>query len=118
MVEATKYPISIVIVTVGSENISKIRKLDGDGNDLVNSNNNERAQRDIVQFVPFRKFKYDYKGFARELLAEIAKNIKDYFVDRKIYPNPKKTKNFNPQGRKRFLIPDEELKDGLEKEFY
>ena len=43
VVEATKYPISIVIVTVGSENISKIRKLDGDDNDLVNSNNNEKA---------------------------------------------------------------------------
>jgi hypothetical protein len=40
--------------------------------------------------VPFRKYKYDYKGFTRELLAEIANNIKDYFVERKIYPNARK----------------------------
>jgi hypothetical protein len=51
----------------------------------------------MVQFVPFRKYKYDYKGFARELLAEIADNIKDYFVERKIYPNAKKRDmNGNP----------------------
>lgn len=52
----------------------------------------------MVQFVPFRKFKNDYKAFARELLAEIAKNIKDYFVDRRIYPNPHKKESRNPQG--------------------
>ena len=85
-----------MIVTVGSENISKIRKLDGDDGELINSFNQEKAQRDIVQFVPFRKFKNDYKGFARELLAEIAKNIREYFVERKIYPNPRKKENRNP----------------------
>lgn len=46
----------------------------------------------MVQFVPFRKYKYDYKGFANELLAEIANNIKDYFVERKIFPNAKRKK--------------------------
>ena len=44
-----------------------------------------------IKEINMNKFKYDYKGFARELLAEIAKNIKDYFVERKIFPNPKKT---------------------------
>jgi hypothetical protein len=39
VVESAKFPISIIIVTVGSENISKIRKLDGDEGKLVNSNN-------------------------------------------------------------------------------
>jgi hypothetical protein len=50
----------------------------------------------MVQFVPFRKYKNDYKAFTRELLAEIAKNIKDYFVERRIYPNPKRKENKNP----------------------
>jgi hypothetical protein len=46
----------------------------------------------MVQFVPFRKYKNDFKGFANSLLEEITVNIKDYFVDRKIYPNPRKKK--------------------------
>ncbi len=59
----------------------------------------------MVQFVPYRKYKYDYKGFARELLAEIANNIKDYFVDRKIYPNARKKEMAgNPQGRSRIEL--------------
>ncbi len=50
--------------------------------------------------MPFRKYKYDYKGFARELLAEIANNIKDYFVERKIYPNARRKEMAgNPVGR-------------------
>ncbi len=89
---ASNYPISVVIVTVGSEDISKIRYLDGDDGDLVHSDTGDIASRDMVQFVPFRKYKYDYKGFARSLLEEITVNIKDYFVERKIYPNPRKKK--------------------------
>lgn len=42
--------------------------------------------------MPFRRFKYDFKGFARSLLEEITVNIKDYFVNHKIYPNPRKKK--------------------------
>lgn len=90
-------------MTVGDADISGIRILDGDKGALCHSNkdNGERiAKRDMVQFVPFRKYKYDYKGFARELLAEIANNIKDYFVERKIYPNAKKQDMIgNPQGK-------------------
>ena len=89
---ASKYPISVVLVTVGGEDISKIRTLDGEEGDLVHSETGEVANRDMVQFVPFRKYKYDYKGFARSLLEEIAVNIKDYFVERKIYPNPRRKK--------------------------
>lgn len=77
-------------MTVGSEDISTIRVLDGDSGPLIHSETGEEASRDMVQFVPFRKFKNDYKGFAGSLLEEITVNIKDYFVDRKIYPNPRK----------------------------
>ncbi len=76
-----------------------MRVLDGDKGTLKHSNTEkgERfAARDMVQFVPFRKYKYDYKGFARELVAEIANNIKDYFVERKIYPNARRVTMNNP----------------------
>jgi hypothetical protein len=91
--------------------------LDGDKGLLVHSNNFNgewRAARDMVQFVPYRKYKFDYKGFARELLAEIANNIKDYFVNRKIYPNARKIEMAgNPQGRQKIELEKngEERKD-------
>jgi len=51
IVEASEYPISIIIVTVGDADISSIRLLDGDKGLLVHSNkeNGERmAKRDMV----------------------------------------------------------------------
>ena len=115
IVEASEYPISIIIVTVGDADISGIRILDGDKGALVHSSSQpgemRLAKRDMVQFVPFRKYKYDYKGFARELLAEITNNIKDYFVERKIWPNAKKKENVNPQGRQKIEIVNEPQED-------
>lgn len=98
-----------MLVTVGSEDISKIRTLDGEEGDLVHSETGEVANRDMVQFVPFRKYKYDYKGFARSLLEEITVNIKDYFVDRKIYPNPRRKKQISNKGglKKTKILRDE-----------
>lgn len=62
--------------------------------------------------MPFRKFKHDYKGFARELLAEIANNIKDYFVDRKIFPNARKRDMAgNPQAKQKITLNRDEAGD-------
>ena len=46
-----------------------------------------RAERDIVQFVPFRKFRGNYEDYAYELLAEVAPQIRNYFEDKGITPN-------------------------------
>ena len=40
--------------------------------------------------VHFRKYRKDFKALARELLAEIAIQIKSFFLSKKIYPNPPK----------------------------
>lgn len=51
IVEASEYPISIIIVTVGDADISGIRILDGDKGLLVHSNNFNgewKAARDMV----------------------------------------------------------------------
>lgn len=47
IVEASYFPISIIIVGVGKEDFSKMEALDGDG-DLLKSNEGQRALRDIV----------------------------------------------------------------------
>ena len=46
--------------------------------------------RDIVQFVPFRKFKNDTVQLAQETLREIPFQLTDYFLKRNIHPRPAK----------------------------
>jgi len=52
IIQGANLPLSIIIVGVGSANFDNMEKLDGD-NGLYGSNG-MKAQRDIVQFVPFR----------------------------------------------------------------
>ena len=47
-------PISIIIVGVGNANFDNMETLDGD-NGLYDSKN-QKAKRDLVQFVPYRSF--------------------------------------------------------------
>lgn len=55
IVNASKLPMSIIIVGVGGADFSAMEFLDGD-NGVLRSSSGEAAVRDIVQFVPFRKF--------------------------------------------------------------
>lgn len=55
IVNASKLPMSIIIVGVGGADFSAMEFLDGDGGSL-RSPSGEVAIRDIVQFVPFRQF--------------------------------------------------------------
>ena len=57
LVENCNLPLSIIIVGVGNAEFTNMVRLDGD-NGLYNSKG-QKAMRDIVQFVPFRKFKTD-----------------------------------------------------------
>ena len=52
--------------------------LDADENPLI-SNGGVRAARDIVQFVPFLKYENDPQRLAQEVLAEIPKQILQYY---------------------------------------
>ena len=47
---------SIIIVGVGSADFGDMKVLDGDDG-LLRASNGKYAARDIVQFVPFSKFK-------------------------------------------------------------
>uniref|UniRef100_A0A665W0R8 Copine 3 n=1 Tax=Echeneis naucrates TaxID=173247 RepID=A0A665W0R8_ECHNA len=55
IVEASRLPMSIIIVGVGGEDFSAMEFLDSDDK-LLRSPNGDVASRDIVQFVPFRDF--------------------------------------------------------------
>uniref|UniRef100_A0A8C0DSR6 Copine-2 n=1 Tax=Balaenoptera musculus TaxID=9771 RepID=A0A8C0DSR6_BALMU len=56
VVQASKLPMSIIIVGVGNADFAAMEFLDGDSRTL-HSHTGEEAARDIVQFVPFREFR-------------------------------------------------------------
>ena len=77
IVEATRRPLSVIIVGVGFENFTNMEKLDGDQKALANSKG-IKAVRDIVQFVRFRSFKHQISQFIEKALEEIPAQIMKY----------------------------------------
>ena len=83
IVEASKLPLSIVIVGIGEADFECMEYLDGDIIPLVNSFGQIR-KRDIVQFVKFNTFKEknaidNGKELAEEVLKEIPRQIEEYY---------------------------------------
>ena len=60
-------------------------ELDSDENLLINSKG-VRASRDIVQFVPFSKYESNPDYLAMEVLAEIPRQVVDYYEQNNIQP--------------------------------
>ena len=60
--------------------------LDGDEAPLISSIGQKRT-RDLVQFVSFSKFQNDEKKLAEEVLAEIPKQIVEYYKFKNLNPN-------------------------------
>eukprot|EP00768_Dysnectes_brevis_P002922 gnl/Dysnectes_brevis/2129_a2474_1371.p1 GENE.gnl/Dysnectes_brevis/2129_a2474_1371~~gnl/Dysnectes_brevis/2129_a2474_1371.p1 ORF type:complete len:534 (-),score=145.86 gnl/Dysnectes_brevis/2129_a2474_1371:46-1647(-) len=85
IVEASKLPVSIVIVGVGSADFSEMEKLDGDVEPLV-STTGEKPLRDIVQFVPFSAFISNPSLLASETLKELPGQVLQYMALHKITP--------------------------------
>nr|XP_057941711.1 copine-5-like isoform X3 [Doryrhamphus excisus] len=92
IVNAAKLPMSIIIVGVGQAEFDAMVELDGD--DIRISSRGKLAERDIVQFVPFRDY-MDRTGnhvlsmarLAKDVLAEIPDQVISYMKSRAIKPN-------------------------------
>ncbi|KAF0979633.1 hypothetical protein FDP41_001301 [Naegleria fowleri] len=88
IVNASRYPLSIIIVGVGSADFASMEALDSDNRRLQSGNN--VAVRDIVQFVPFRQFgSQNYTLLAKETLKEVPQQVCEYFKSKKIKPKNK-----------------------------
>uniref|UniRef100_A0A3Q4AFZ4 C2 domain-containing protein n=1 Tax=Mola mola TaxID=94237 RepID=A0A3Q4AFZ4_MOLML len=93
IVNAAKLPMSIIIVGVGQAEFDAMVELDGD--DIRISSRGKLAERDIVQFVPFRDY-MDRTGnhvlsmarLAKDVLAEIPDQLISYMKSRGIKPKP------------------------------
>lgn len=78
LVEASFLPLSVIIVGIGKGDFSNMDLLDADENPLINSKG-VKAARDLVQFVPFLKYESNPQKLANEVLAEIPRQILQYY---------------------------------------
>ena len=78
LVNSSFLPLSVIIIGVGSANFDAMNVLDADENPLISSGG-VRAARDLVQFVPFSRFESSPERLAQEVLAEIPKQIVEYY---------------------------------------
>jgi len=90
IIDSTGYPLSIIIIGIGTANFDKMNRLDGDQG-LENSKG-QKASRDICQFVPFSKFENDEIKLAEQVLEEVPQQVLDYMKAEKINPGPQKEK--------------------------
>ena len=96
LVEASFLPLSVIIIGIGNDPFTKMIELDGDDNPLTNSKGVKRM-RDLVQFVPFNKYKYDPNKLAEQVLEEVPRQIIEYYTMNNIDPDNLKNKAKNPQ---------------------
>lgn len=87
-------PLSIIIVGIGNEDFSKMETLDADEVPLVSSWN-EEMKRDIVQFVPFKKYKNNPLILREEVLDEIPTQVRTFYKMKGI--RPKAMQILNPE---------------------
>ena len=93
IVEAShQLPLSIIIIGVGKSNFGSMENLDSDGQ-LLMDRRGQRASRDIVQFVPFRKFQGNSTMLAKEVLAELPRQLTSYMKAKNLIPAPPQMMN-------------------------
>jgi len=85
IVDASVLPMSIIIVGIGNADFENMVELDCDSGMLADERG-RKAARDIVQFVPFRKFEGDGPRLAREVLAEVPKQLVQFMKHHGVVP--------------------------------
>ena len=85
LVEASYLPISIIIIGIGNADFSNMEFLDADDEPLFDQNG-RKADRDLVQFVPYRNFQNNGQKLAEQVLEEIPRQIVEYYQHKKIAP--------------------------------
>ncbi|XP_029934837.1 copine-3-like isoform X1 [Myripristis murdjan] len=86
IVNASRLPMSIIIVGVGGADFTAMEFLDGDDG-LLRSATGVAAMRDIVQFVPFRQFQNaSQEALAQNVLAEVPGQVAGFFNTTKLRP--------------------------------
>ena len=86
LVESSYLPISVIIIGIGNADFSNMDVLDADDDPLYD-NNGRKADRDLVQFVPYKDFKNDGRKLAEQVLEEVPRQIVEFYQHKKIAPS-------------------------------
>ena len=85
LVEGSFLPLSVIIIGIGNDHFQEMIQLDGDEIPLISSNGIKRM-RDLVQFVPFNKYRNDPNELAAQVLEEVPRQIMEYYTMNNIFP--------------------------------
>ena len=85
LVEASFLPISVIIIGIGDADFTNMNILDADDEPLKDRRG-RKTDRDLVQFVPFKKFSYNGDQLAQAVLEEIPRQVIEYYQHQKIPP--------------------------------
>ena len=97
LVEGSFLPLSVIIIGIGNHHFQEMVVLDGDIHPLIDSKGVVRM-RDLVQFVPFNRFKNDPTKLAEAVLEEIPDQVMEYYAKSNIDLNIiKQQRAFNTQ---------------------
>jgi len=90
IVKSANLPLSIIIVGVGHNQaeFEEMKMLDADDVPLESSDGKTMV-RDLVQFVPFDKFKGNKEKLAQEVLAEVPTQFMQFMKMQNKYPKPR-----------------------------
>ena len=86
LVEASFLPISVIIIGIGNGDFTKMNVLDADEYPLYDRSG-RKADRDLVQFVPYNNFKNNPQKLAEQVLEEIPRQVVEYYQHKGIQPN-------------------------------
>jgi len=98
LINSAKLPLSIIIVGIGNDDFSNMEVLDGD--DGLFNDAGQKAQRDLVQFVSFKKFESNQELLAAAVLEEIPDQLVEYMSMVGIKPSGRTIDEVLAQGMK------------------
>lgn len=87
LVVASYLPMSVLIVGIGDADFQSMAFLDADDK-VLRSTLGRPSERDVVQFVPFKKYQNNAERLAAELLAELPGQFLAFCKGRGIRPPP------------------------------
>ena len=86
LVEASYLPVSVIIIGIGNADFSNMDVLDADDEPLFDRNG-RKADRDLVQFVPYKDFQNNGQKLAEQVLEEVPRQIVEFYQHKKIAPS-------------------------------
>ena len=105
LIECSRLPLSIVIVGIGNGDFDIMERIDDDAMTMTSSTG-VRTERDLVQFVPFRNFMNDGVELAKEVLAELPKQVVEYHALCKIEPRPQCGQGKESIGSLKYMVQE------------